>query len=83
MRALVTGWKDIVNENGTWLQTFGCVVFGDGIRSSFDETITLADNDSSAQIKAKMTSAIRSRSILEWNQVVENNQVIFPDGTRG
>ena len=85
LRALSIHWSDFTfHGDGTWTQGFDFVTTGPGLKATFrDVSITLSDNDSAAQIKSKVAQSCRDRVAVEWNETIEQNQVIFPDGTRG
>lgn len=81
-RVLIKHWSGL-EYDGNWKQFLEIVIADGGSKTEMVVPVNLADNDSSGQIKAKMADAIRASVTAETGWTVENNQIIFPDGTRG
>ncbi len=81
-RALIKHWSDM-SWDGTWKQKFEAFVVDGYSRALVEVPVTIQDNDSQGQIKAKMADAVRAFVLQEMGFTVETNQVIFPDGSRG
>lgn len=82
-RALITGWSELINDNDTWRQRFTYVLSDRGDRMFLSGEVTVSSQDSAAQVKQAMASAIRTTATNDLGWTVENNEIIFPDASRG
>lgn len=83
-RALFRNWMYLKNPSGNWVQGFTFLLTDGGLEfPPATGEVSLLDGDSAAQVKAKVSTVIRNLAASsEFGVTVENNQIIWPDGTR-
>jgi hypothetical protein len=81
-RVLIDRWAGLTWD-GTWRQISEFHLTNNGSNWHEQVIVSVGDNDSAAQIKSAVSTAIRAFSQTDpFNCTVESNQIIWPDGTR-
>ncbi len=82
-RALIKHWSALPHDGGNkWTQEFEYLLSQDGYEWQGMSEVQLLQGDAGAATRDKVAAALRAVATAEFNVTIENNQVIFPDGSR-